>query len=89
MILATKPLKVDSISLHEISQWDMPKYGGSSDNDSDSGVVIPLTSHQCGPRSNPRLGLIRGLSFLVLYSATRGFSPGLTPVLTYPQKVNV
>ena len=44
-----------------------------------------LASHQCGPGSIPRSGVIRGLSLLVLYSAPRGFSPG-TPVFLSPQK---
>jgi len=35
-----------------------------------------LASHQCGPHSFPRLGVICGLSFLVLYSALRAFFPG-------------
>ena len=38
-----------------------------------------LASHQYGPGSIPRLGVIRGLSLLVLFSARRGFPPG-TPV---------
>ena len=32
-----------------------------------------LASHECGPGSIPRLGVICGLSLLVLYSAPRGF----------------
>ena len=36
-------------------------------------VVRALVSHQCGPGSIPRLGVICGLSLLVLYSAPRGF----------------
>ena len=36
-------------------------------------VVRALASHQCGPGSIPRLGVICGLSLLVLYSAPRGF----------------
>ena len=43
-----------------------------------------LASHQCGPGSIPGLGVIRGLSLLVLYSVPRGFSPG-TPVFPSPQ----
>ena len=35
-----------------------------------------LASHQCGPGSIPGVGVICGLSLLVLYSAPRGFSPG-------------
>ena len=48
-------------------------------------VVRALASHQCGPGSIPALGVISGLSLLVLYSAPRGFSPG-TPVFPPPQK---
>ena len=36
-------------------------------------VAWALASHQCGPGSIPRLGVICGLSLLVLYSAPRGF----------------
>ena len=43
-------------------------------------VVRALASHQCGPGSIPILGVICGLSLLVLYSAPRDFSPG-TPVV--------
>ena len=39
----------------------------------DGAVVRALASHQCGPGSIPRLGVICGLSLLVLYSAPRGF----------------
>ena len=43
-------------------------------------------SHQCGPGSIPGLGVICGLSLLlVLVLAPRGFSPG-TPVFPSPQK---
>ena len=40
-----------------------------------SGVAVAraLASYQCGPGSIPRLGVICGLSLLVLYSAPRGF----------------
>ena len=45
-----------------------------------------LVSHQCGPGSIPGLGVICGLSLLlVLVLALRGFSPG-TPVFPSPQK---
>ena len=45
-----------------------------------------LASHQCGPGSIPGLGVICGLSLLlVLVLAPRGFSPG-TPVFPSPQK---
>ena len=48
-------------------------------------VVRALAFHQCVPGSIPRPGVICGLSLLVLYSASRGFSPG-TPVFPSPQK---
>ena len=49
-------------------------------------MVKALASHQCGPGSIPGLGVICGLSLLlVLYSAPRGFSPG-TPVFPSPPK---
>ena len=44
-----------------------------------------LASHQCDPGSFCGLGVISGLSLLVLYSAPRGFSPG-TLVFPSPQK---
>ena len=54
--------------------------------ESSGGIVVrALASHQCGPRSVPRLGIICGLSLLVLYSALRGFSPG-TLGFPSPQK---
>ena len=37
-------------------------------------VVRALAFHQCVPGSISRLGIISGLSLLVLYSASRGFS---------------
>ena len=52
----------------------------------DGAVVRALASHQCGPGSIPGLGVICGLSLLlVLVLAPRGFSPG-TPVFPSPQK---
>ena len=52
----------------------------------DGSVVRALAFHQCGPGSIPGLGVICGLSLLlVLFSAPRGFSPG-TPVFPSPQK---
>ena len=51
----------------------------------DGAVVRALASNQCGAGSIPRLGVICGLSLLVLFSAPRGFSPG-TPVFPSPQK---
>ena len=45
----------------------------------DGAVVRALASHQCVLGSIPRLGIMCGLSLLVLYSAPRGFSPD-TPV---------
>ena len=52
----------------------------------DGAVVRALTSHQCGPGSNPGVDAICGLSLLLVLSfAPRGFSPG-TPVFPSPQK---
>ena len=52
----------------------------------DGAVVRALASHQCGPDSIPGLGVICGLSLLlVLVLAPRGFAPG-TPVFPSPQK---
>ena len=52
----------------------------------DDAVVRALTSHQCGPGSNPGVDAICGLSLLLVLSfAPRGFSPG-TPVFPSPQK---
>ena len=48
-------------------------------------VVRALAFHQCGPGLISALGVICGLSLLVLYSAVRGFSPG-TPVFPSHQK---
>ena len=48
-------------------------------------VVRVLAFHQCDPGSISALGVIRGLSLLVLYSAMRGFPPG-TPVFPSHQK---
>ena len=49
-------------------------------------VVRALASHRCGPGSIPGLGVIYGLSLLlVLVPSPRGFSPG-TPVSPSPQK---
>ena len=39
----------------------------------DGAVVRALASHQCGPDSIPRSGVICGLSLLVLFSTPRGF----------------
>ena len=48
-------------------------------------VVRALASHQCGPGSVPRPGIMGGFSLLVLFSALGGFSLG-TLVLPSPQK---
>ena len=42
----------------------------------DSSMVRALASHQCGPGSIPTLGVICGLTLLVLYSAPRGIPLG-------------
>ena len=55
----------------------------------DGAVVRVLASHQCGPGSIPRLGIICGLSLLlVLVLALRGFSPS-TPVFSPSSKTNI
>ena len=52
----------------------------------DGAMVRALTSHQCGPASNPSVNAICGLSLLLVLSfAPRGFFPG-TPVFPSPQK---
>ena len=44
----------------------------------DDPVMRALVSHQCGPGSIPGLGIICGLSFLLVFVfAPRGFSPGI------------
>ena len=49
-------------------------------------LAIALTSHQCGPNSNPGVDAICGSSLLLVLSfAPRGFSSG-TPVFSNPQK---
>ena len=52
---------------------------------SKSGAVVrALTSHQCGPGSNPGVDAICGLSLLLVLSlAPRGFSLG-TPIFSSP-----
>ena len=55
----------------------------------DGTVVRALTSHQCGPGSNPGVDSMCGLSLsLVLSFAQRCFSPG-TPVFPSPQKLTI
>ena len=47
-------------------------------------MVRALTSHQCGPGSNPGVDVICGLSLLLVLSlAPGGFSPG-TSALSSP-----
>ena len=60
----------------------VPKYSKYREQGWRSGRALAF--HQCGPGSIPGLGVISGLSLLVLYSAPRGFSPG-TPVFPSPQ----
>ena len=50
----------------------------------DGAVVRTFASYQCGPGSIPRL-VICGLSLMILFSTSRGFSPG-TPVFPSPRK---
>ena len=51
-------------------------------------AVRVLAFHQCVPGSIPALGVISGLSLLVLFSSPRGFSPG-TPVFPLYSKTNI
>ena len=52
-------------------------------------MVGALTSHQCGPGSNPGVDAICGLSLLLVLSlAPSGFSPG-TPVFPLSSKTNI
>ena len=52
-------------------------------------MVRALASHQCDPGSIPGLGVICGLSLLlVLFFAPRGFSP-VTPVFPSPLSLGV
>ena len=48
-------------------------------------MVRALAFHQCGPSSISAPGVISGLNLLVLYSAMRGFPPGI-PVFPSHQK---
>ena len=52
-------------------------------------VVRALAFHQCVPGSIPGLGVICGLSLLVLYSAPRGFSPGSPVFPSLKKKTNI
>jgi len=75
---AQKDIKIVNNSLI----LNMYMYVGSRDG----AVVRVLVSHQRVPGSIPGLGIICGLSLLlVLFSAPRGFSPA-TPVFPSPQK---
>ena len=70
-----------SLLLHLVFSPLRKKWGSR-----DGAVVRALASHQCGPGSILSLGVICGLSLLlVLVLAPRGFSPG-TPVFPSPQK---
>ena len=53
----------------------------------DGAVVRAVASHQCGPGSIPRLGIICGMSFFFPYSAPRGFLSVLWFPL--PSKTNI
>ena len=60
-------------------------FGGSRDG----AVARALASHQCGPGSIPGLGVISGLSLLLVrIFASRDFSPG-SPVFPSPQKPTI
>ena len=67
------------MSLRALSVWQVVAGGRV-------GLVVRAPAfHQCGPGSISALGVICGLSLLVLYSAMRGFPPG-TPILPSHQK---
>ena len=54
--------------------------------ESSGGVVVrAFASRQCGPGSILSLGVICGLSLLVIFFAPTGFPPA-TPVFPSPQK---
>ena len=76
--LQRQKVNKDSMSLHILKFRNQSKGGAE---------VKPLSSHQCGPGSNPGVDAICGLSLLLVLSlAPRGFSPG-TPVFPSPQKL--
>ena len=74
--LSLLKLKTGSVNLqgkaHLISQ-EMKKKVKLLQGCRDGVVVRALASHQCGPGSIPRSGVICGLSLLVLYSTPSGF----------------
>ena len=75
------PILIDSrtyLTFSEFSRFMIVESSGGS-------VVRALASYHCGPGSISRLGVIRALSLLVLFSALRGFHPG-TPVFPSPRK---
>ena len=76
----TKNQNVLKSILQLLSGWSLQKHKVW-----DGAVVRALASHQCGPGSIPGLGVICGLSLLVLVLAPIGYSPG-TPVFPSPQK---
>ena len=61
--------------------------GGGGGGSRVSAVVRALSFNQCGRGLIPELDGIRGFSFLILYSALRGFSLG-TPVFPSQQKLS-
>ena len=62
--------------------------GGGGEGSRDGTRVRVLASHQCGPGSILGLGVICGLSLLlVLVLSPKGFSPG-SPVFPSPKKTN-
>ena len=64
----------------KVTKWER------NEGSRDGAVVRTLACHQCVPGSIPGLGVICGLSLLlVLVFVPRGFSPG-TPVFPSPQK---
>ena len=65
-------------------RWALKHHPSGCRNDA---VMRAPASHQCGPGSIPRSGVICGLSLLVIYSAQRGFLRVLRFPLTPKTKI--
>ena len=85
------PLKIkekEKVEMKNVKRNSViPAPVGSREN---GAVVRALASHQCGLASIPRLGVICGLSLLlVLVLAPRGFSSGTPAFPSPPAKTNI
>ena len=69
LLMLEKPRGFQSLMVHA-EPSALRRYKGGC---RDGALVRALASHQCGPGSIPRSGVICGLSLLVLFSALRGF----------------